>query len=179
MTFSGPGSREARRALLLDAQARVTAGTLPAAEAVHLSRAYKHLGSMQAATHAMAPEIAHRCASMAAAFQELKRGVFQARMHDVSTRCSLHTSLLCTRLLHNAGTWPQLTASEHARLHAAYVRPLRTILNMWLDREGVLIPGKHVISAAPAAPLEASWPSRGSGLSAACSGMPSIPDGAC
>ena len=88
---------------------------------------YKHLGGIVTAGGTMLPEVLARSDSSTTAFLPLANKVFCARWLPSQTRTSLAKSLIYSRLLHNASTWPSLPTSATAKVHATYMKPLRRI----------------------------------------------------
>ena len=88
---------------------------------------YKHLGGVVTAGSTMLPEVLARSDSSTTAFLPLANKVFSARWLPSQTRTSLAKSLIYSRLLHNACTWPSLPTSAAAKVHATYMKPLRRI----------------------------------------------------
>ena len=92
-----------------------------------MARTYKHLGARSAATGGMGVEINHRVTSMWAAYREHRRTFWADPTIGLDVKRPAIATLLWSRLLHNAGTWPRLTAGEYRRLHGAFLRVVHAI----------------------------------------------------
>ena len=135
LKFRGPGAaaQQHRMAILADGVLHFPAGTVAADTpefSLRVVRSYMHMGSVVGPDLKLLPEVRHRAGCMYAAHGKLRRRVLHSPRIDLEVKTRLVTTLLHTRLCHNAGTWPCMTDAEFASFAHAYVAPLRTAASM-------------------------------------------------
>ena len=94
---------------------------------VFVRRSYKHLGAQVADDGSHEPEHAARTISAAAALRPLQKKVHAAPEISISTKCHLGQSLVLSRLLLYAGTWPEVTAAALAKPNQVFMNLYRSI----------------------------------------------------
>jgi hypothetical protein len=95
--------------------------------AVRIVPAYKHLGVRVSPVGPLAQELASRGGSAKAACAALGKSFFRKRKILMTMRVQVAAACVHSRLLHQAGTWGQLSKRQWASLSAAYYRPYRMI----------------------------------------------------
>lgn len=94
---------------------------------VHLVDVYKHVGTTVTSDGGMMREVTKRCSDALACFCPLATKVFGCKQVSPCLRLALASSLVFSRLLYNAGVWPQLHQAAFRRLNATYMRVLRRV----------------------------------------------------
>ena len=88
---------------------------------------YKHLGGIICDDGDMRKEIRARCSAALAAYVPLACRVFGSKSIAVPLRVSFCGSLIMSRLLYNAATWPELSGPNLKMLNKLYMTVLRKI----------------------------------------------------
>ena len=133
LRLTGQGSRDARSTLAADGCIQFPAGLLAAdtpSFSVKVSRAYKHMGSMVTVDLQPHDEIKARSGHMFNAMRPLRRKVLSNPRLPLEMKTGMVTTLLHSRLLYNAGTWPKLTPKLFGKLSHAYITPYRAAAAM-------------------------------------------------
>ena len=86
---------------------------------------YVHLGGVITTTGTMHHEISRRITSHNEAVGVCSKQIFRQRGLADRHKITLYRSLGESRLLYNAGTWSDLTATDERRLATAYTSALR------------------------------------------------------
>ena len=103
--------------------------------AVLLVADYVHLGGVITNTGAMRHEVSRRIASHNEAVGVCSKQIFRQRGLAQRHKVILYRALAESRLLHNAGTWAALTATDEKRLTTAYNGALRKALGVYWTAE--------------------------------------------
>ena len=147
MAWRGPGSRTAKRDVLVHSEALLRVQPHHGDEQwLRVTDTYKHLGGVVSACGSTCPELWNRIRSGSMIFKELRRCVFADRRLPLTSRAGLADSLVDTRHLYNASTWPRLSPKELFRLNVARARPHRTMLQLELRPSEPLISSSTVLS---------------------------------
>eukprot|EP00959_Pyramimonas_sp_CCMP1952_P468761 9493769-Pyramimonas_sp.AAC.2 len=128
----GRGSRAAKHLLWHDLQGQYHIGSpLLGQFTLKAVRRCSYLGTDPDELASIGPELAHREASIQQSSQQLRRRIF-ATNHALPRAAALHLTdtLLFSGLLFNAGTWPQLSAAQHAHLQRVMVNKYRQVLSL-------------------------------------------------
>ena len=88
---------------------------------------YRHLGGIITDDGGMNAEVIARCTAAMTAYVPLACRIFGCRAISVPLRMSFCSSLVMSRLLYNAATWPELSGPNVKRLNRAYMTVLRKI----------------------------------------------------
>ena len=95
---------------------------------LHLVGQYTHLGTSFGQSLHFGGEVQRRIGQATTAFRQLAKPVFANRKISITTRLQLLEALVCSRLLYNAGVWPELTPKQHKKLeHVILVWQRRVI----------------------------------------------------
>ena len=84
---------------------------------LHVTRTYKHLGTVASADLSMQPEISSKIASMRNAVKAVKGDFLSRPSIPLEPRLLVLNTLVFSKGLFQAGTWPLLYVSELSRLH--------------------------------------------------------------
>ena len=90
-----------------------------------LTAAYRHLGCYHSAGGKMEYELNHRIGQTWSMWRTLQTSLFRTRRLSKRTKLRLAHSLLLTRLLHGAESWPMLTTKQISRTRKCYMHILR------------------------------------------------------
>lgn len=123
--LKGPQSRQLKRDIFGGLDPDFFIPEAPANyQRIKVTAQYKHLGSQLHVTTKMLPELRVRMGQAAAIFRKHRRAVFQNPRLTLCKRRFLFNSLVNSVLTFNAGTWPQLSQTEHkyfqTRLYSMY-----------------------------------------------------------
>ena len=124
ISANGQGAARLKQSLL-DGALKTTMVT------VLLVADYVHLGGVITNTGAMHHEVSRRIASHNEAVGVCGKQVFRQRGLAQQHKVTLYRSLGESRLLYNAGTWADLTATDERRLGTAYTNALRKALGLY------------------------------------------------
>lgn len=114
---------------------------------------YEHLGAIFTAEGRIDAELKHRLARAIQAHHQIRRPILKNRHLSCSTRLRLLECLIAPILFHGAGNWPLLTQRQLQKLHAVYLKWIRTIVangcwteNMLTDNHLLMVWGLPSIS---------------------------------
>ena len=128
--FRGEGSMFYKDKIFNKDAGRLAFETIHGTKHILITKLYKHVGGMIAATGSMHPETTQRAASAMVNYAPLSVKVFgDPRRLPVETRVSLADSLLNTRLFFNCQVWMHLTTTAAVPLHKVTMRIARRICN--------------------------------------------------
>ena len=108
----GKRSREVRRALFGEKQSVLVLRESRGPVSLPLVAQYPYLGVCQAPCGAMQGELHRRVGAAWGAFREGRRRVYKSRRLSVSRKGQILHSLVMSKLLHGAGSWPPLNHKE-------------------------------------------------------------------
>jgi hypothetical protein len=124
-TYHGPGATHLKTTNPTTITVRTRWGehTLPVVDE------YKHVGSQLASGARLAPEVAQKAAIINTSTTKLRNKVLANPAIAPPIRLQLANSLLFSRALFKAATWPDLTVAEMRKFHSAIIRVYRLIIN--------------------------------------------------
>ena len=114
-----------------------------------LCREYKYVGTFTTISKSMIPEINNRTQSVFVAMEGLNPRFLRLPNVPQNAKSHVLNMVLLTRCLFNAGVWPSLQTNELRRLHAAFLKVMRTVAgferpchgadNKWISDENVIL----------------------------------------
>ena len=167
----GPGAKQAKTALFATATLPVLREHAPGAH-LPLASSYRQVGVVHQPDGSIKGELQQRLADAWMAFRQGRKRVFRNPAISMVHRFALFRSLVMSRLLYAAGSWPSLRLREARMYQAALVSMFRQLAMLKRDQ------GQHlhlcelcalVGSATPAAPCRktalfapafGAWPRR-------------------
>jgi len=115
---------------------------------------YEHLGTTYQSDGGIAAELRHRVGRAQRAHRQVRKPILMNRHLAIRTRLRLLEALILPVLLHGAGNWQLLTATQIKSLHVPYLRWIRSIVGngFWADDQ---LPDEHILLAwgLPSIPL--------------------------
>eukprot|EP00959_Pyramimonas_sp_CCMP1952_P205824 4304235-Pyramimonas_sp.AAC.1 len=93
----------------------------------------------------MQPEITAKIGAMFSTFKQVRHSILHRESVPIETRMALCQGILFTRGLHQAGTWPQLYASEFTRVHTAVMKRYSSVFHS--SQDGARAPSHAVVSS--------------------------------
>eukprot|EP00435_Cladocopium_sp_Y103_P068339 s97_g31.t1 len=131
VTFRGAGAPDLRRQYQLASPSGMVCQLTPTEQCwLHISPAYKHLGTFLATDSGFQMELASRIGQAKAAFSSLSKAVLCNRHLPVRTRLRLFHALVGTKLFFGLGSWPTPSGKHLTTLNAFLVKCLRRILGL-------------------------------------------------
>lgn len=128
-TFCGADAASARRQFQLIPQPGTTFefsdGTT---QFVHMSPAYRHLGTLYTSDQTLDTEISHRLGMARSAFEQLRRRILVNRHLPLQLRLQLFSTLILTKLYFAAGSWHTPTGRQLDRIRAALGRMVKAMM---------------------------------------------------
>ena len=128
-TFCGADAASARRQFQLIPQP----GTMfefndGTTQFVHMSPAYRHLGTLYTSDQTLDTEISHRLGMARSAFEQLRRRVLANRHLPLQLRLQLFGTLILSKLYFAAGSWHTPTGRQLERIRTAIGRMVKAML---------------------------------------------------
>ena len=124
VVFMGPGSQAARACLFEDQGACIQLDGIPGrtAPVLHVTRSYRHLGTHDSVSESLQDEISARMSALRTAFSQLRAPFLSSSVASPQQRSLVARSVLLSKGLFQAGTWPALYASELSRVHSTIMK---------------------------------------------------------
>ena len=110
IVLRGNLSRRLRQKILIEDSGSIKVDVLGGVRSLRVVATYKHLGAQASVDTCMGPELQHRRREGVRALGMIKHTICHRREVSMSTRRQALQSLFGSRLLHNSGTWPKVTA---------------------------------------------------------------------
>ena len=156
MSWRGPGSRHAKRKVLLDGGSIIKVRLASGEEcSLRIVDAYKHLGGYVAADASMRREIGNRASSGMTVYMELRKPIFADRRLPLATKSQLADALVDSRHFYNAAIWPRLPERELKRVEISCAKPYRTMLGLQLRKDAPLVASGVVLQCSRATSTKA------------------------
>ena len=95
---------------------------------LHLVGRYVHLGTCFGQELHFDGEVNRRVGAAMTSFRQVARPVLGNKHISIATRLQLFEALVCSKLMYNSGTWPQLSKRQHARVEHAIISWQRRII---------------------------------------------------
>ena len=95
---------------------------------VHMSPAYRHLGTLYTSDQTLDTEISHRLGMARSAFEQLRRRVLANRHLPLQLRLQLFGTLILSKLYFAAGSWHTPTGRQLERIRTAIGRMVKAML---------------------------------------------------
>ena len=125
-TFRGTDATVSRQECLRDQFACIS---IPQSQlTVRCTPLYEHLGTMFQGDGGIEAELRHRTRKARLAYKQVHSGILRNRHIDVKVRLRLLEALIMPILFHGAGNWPLLGTMQVQRLHAMYLKWIRSLL---------------------------------------------------
>ena len=128
-TFCGANAVVARRQFQLIPQPgtmfEFSDGT---AQFVHITPAYRHLGTLYTSDQTLDTEISHRIGIARAAFEQIRRRILVNRHLPLKLRLQLFGSLILSKFYFAAGSWHTPTGRQIERMRNALGRMVKAML---------------------------------------------------
>ena len=153
MSICGPGSRLARRDLLIKCSAKISVPLACGLQQLTAARAYKHLGSIFSADLSMALEVQHRTTCLTQTIGSLQQTVLSSSAVNLTTKCTLIGALCWSRLLYLCATWHSLRPGPRRTMNGAYMRVLRRAAGVTYDNGDASMSDMQVLVAVAAPSL--------------------------
>ncbi len=127
--YFGPGSGKLRHEVE-NALNNTIVVRISATREIHLRvvRKYRHVGSQSTSAATMHEEIIIRAGLMRETMAKIAGPILCDQTLDMSSKRLILLLYTCTRTTFQAGTWPTLKPSEHARIHATLMTAYRKCL---------------------------------------------------
>jgi hypothetical protein len=120
--FHGKGAKSARHKLFYEHNGQLTFAFKGKSIPLIATSTYKHVGTITCSTDTMQPEITSKLSGMNATFKALKPTFLTRSAISVDKRLLLAQSVLMSKGLFQAGTWPSLYTAELARVHKSIMK---------------------------------------------------------
>ena len=120
--FVGEGAKSSRHKLFFEDQGQISVQSRGKSFALAATLAYKHVGTITCSTDTMQPEITAKLSAMNGTFRQLKPTFLNRSSVPVEKRLLLCRSILFSKSLFQASTWPTLYTAELARVHKAIMK---------------------------------------------------------
>ena len=120
--FAGKGAVSARRALFVDDGGKINFECRGDSYTLIATSTYKHVGTLTCSTDTMQPEITAKIICMNETFNKLRPTFLNRKSIPIQKRILLSQSVLFTKGLFQAGTWPTLHTAEIVRVHKAVMK---------------------------------------------------------
>ena len=127
VTFRGKHVAEEKRKLFGDNGGLVRLPKGAGASHLRVVDSYVHLGSELGADGNPFGDVSRRLAGASASYSPVATKVFGSWQIDISTKLTLASSLVFSRLLYNVQTWSKWSVAAYRRLNAMYMTVLRRI----------------------------------------------------
>jgi len=128
-TFSGNGAAPARRQFQLIPQPGTSFEFSDGTEQfVHITPAYRHLGTLYTSDQNLDTEISHRIGIARSAFEQLRRRLMANKHLPLKIRLQLFSSLILSKLYFAAGSWHTPTGRQLERIRNAVGRMIKAIV---------------------------------------------------
>ena len=95
---------------------------------LHLVGRYVHLGTCFGQELHFEGEVNRRVGVATTTFRQVARPVLGNKHISIATRLQLLEALVCSKLMYNSGTWPQLSGRQHAKVEHAIISWQRRII---------------------------------------------------
>ena len=95
---------------------------------LHLVGRYVHLGTCFGQELHFEGEVNRRVGVATTTFRQVARPVLGNNHISIATRLQLLEALVCSKLMYNSGTWPQLSRRQHAKVEHAIISWQRRII---------------------------------------------------
>ena len=89
---------------------------------------YVHLGTCFGQELHFEGEVNRRVGAAMTSFRQVVRPVLGNKHISIPTRLQLLEALVCSKLMYNSGTWPQLSKRQHAKIEHAIISWQRRII---------------------------------------------------
>jgi len=126
--YYGPGSKLFRSQVEHDLGMQISfQGIGGSTCSVAVVDCYKHLGTKSSMHRSMMPEIKSRMGAMIDVCSRIRHKFLRNRAIPHKTQCNIIQSLMLSRGLFQAGTWPKLAAAEVKKVHSSVMSVYRNL----------------------------------------------------